>query len=596
MASVNQDQQPLNLASRMDWPNPVSLDDMKGIFASQNVDLDARDERGWSPLMVTCAKDKKEMVQFLLDHGADPNAKGSEDGNTPMHCASVGVFCTNLPSLGQFSLQDSGRQSSKEILGLLINHGATLTCNFNGLDPPCIAAIYNFQDIVEFFVQGKPHELQLSNAEKARVYEILGVAVGLNAHFKVPACTGEEHPCTHFCRALSIHKENGIEPYGNLGKSEVAASFSLFSETKECKTQEDWENIKSDKWSLKNQCFLVAERVLPEEMKDIYIFQRVFQHGLDGVMLHKGKIQETLSQGSQICRELIQLELESKLEIGSVLVKIANGILYEKLEDEVVDECYKLLDFCLQVFSKDSQDRLLELNLDLVDEVGVLLSDIANRDSAMSKKMFEPLLQFGEGMVRVIRMQFGEKSCVAISHYILQNIYGLYCSSSEDRGKKEEYRRKQVKENRMRRLILRLMQWEDAAQIDSEGNSMLHSLLFLAHHTKQQFTKEIALVLIRNGCDIEARDADGLTVKENICNSRRFDPDAPENEELMTLLSPPRTTLPLQEIAARTILRCKIPHEGIVPRHLSVLLTGEVEYSDSELYLSPSDCESSESE
>ncbi|XP_030842046.1 uncharacterized protein LOC115924228 [Strongylocentrotus purpuratus] len=595
MASVNQDQQPLNLASRMDWPNPVSLDEMKGIFASQNVDLDARDERGWSPLMIACAKDKKEMVQFLLDHGADPNAKGSEDENTPMHCASVGVFCTNLPSLGQFSLQDTGRPSSKDILRLLINHGATLTCNSNGLDPPCIAAIYNFQDIVEFFVQGKTHELQLSNAEKARVYEILGVAVGLNAHFNVPACTGEEHPCTHFCRALSIHKENGIKPYGNHGKSLVAASFFLFSETKECKTQEDLENIKSDQWSLKNQCFLVAERVLPEEIKDSYIFQRIYQHGLDGVMFHKGKIQETLSQGSQICRELIQLELESRLEVGSVLVKIVNGICYEKLEDEVVDECYKLVDLCLQVFSKDSQD--LELDFDLVDEFGYLLFNIANCDSAMPKRMFEPLLQFGEGMVRVIRMQFGEKSCVAISHCILECINELYVPvrSSKDRGK--EYRRKQVKEKRMRHLILRMMRCEDATQIDSNGNSMMHSLFFgIGLHNKQQFTKEIALILIRNGCDIEARDADGETVKEMICNHRRFDPDAPENEELMTLLSPPRTTLPLQEIAARTILRCKIPHEGIVPRHLSVFLTGEVEYSDSELYLSPSDCESRESE
>ncbi|XP_030828641.1 uncharacterized protein LOC115919311 [Strongylocentrotus purpuratus] len=599
MASVNQDQQPFNLASRMELPNPVSLNDMKGIFASQNVDLDARDERGWSPLMIACGKNKKKMVQFLLDHGADPNAKGSKDGNTPMHFASIGNNCTKLPPLDYFySRQGWDMQSRKEILGLLINHGATLTCNLNGLDPPCMAAIYNFQDIVEFFVQGKTHELRLSNAEKARVYEILGVAVGLNANLNAPTCRGEEHPCTHFCRALSIHKENSIKPYGNHGKSEVAASFSLFSETKECKTQEDWENIKSDQWSLKNQCFLVAERVLPEEIKDSYIFRRVFEHGLDGVMFHKGRNQETLSQCSQICRESIQLELESKLELGSVLVYLMTGIRYGgELEDEEVDECYKLLDLCLQVFSKDSQD--LKLDVKLVDEVGDLLFDFALVfDSAKSKKMFEPLLQFGEGMVRVIRMQIGEKSCVSISHRILERVKELYWGFSEDRVKKDEYRRRQLKENRMRRLILRMMRCEDATQIDSNGNSMLHSLLCLDGHARHQFTKEIALILIRNGCDIEARDADGLTVKENICNSRRyeFDPDAPENEELMTLLSPPRTTLPLQEIAARTILRCKIPHEGIVPRHLSVLLTGEVEYSDSELYLSPSDCESSASE
>ncbi|XP_003727510.2 protein fem-1 homolog B [Strongylocentrotus purpuratus] len=439
MASVNQDQQPLNLASRMDLPNPVSLDDMKGIFASQNVDLDARDElHGWSPLMIACAKDKKEMVQLLLDHGADPNAKGSKDGNTPMHCASVGYKCTNIPLFASDHCNGWDIQSRKEILRLLINHGATLTCNSNGLDPPCIAAIYNFQDIVEFFIQGKTHELQLCNAEKARVYEILGVALGLNTNLNAPACTGENHPCTHFCKALSIHEESGITSFRNHGKSDAAASFSLFSETTECKTQEDWENIKSDHSSLKNQCFLVAERVLPEEMKDGYILQRVFQHGLDGVMFHKGKIQETLSQGCQICRESIQLELESKLELGSVLLEIVNGIRFTKLEDEVFDECYKLLDLCLQVFSKDSQDHLHKMNWHLVNEVGNLLFDIAlYHDCAKSKNMFESLLQFGERMVRVIRIQIGEKSCASITRCILERIDELYWRSSKTGGRRK---------------------------------------------------------------------------------------------------------------------------------------------------------------
>eukprot|EP00057_Strongylocentrotus_purpuratus_P024747 XP_011679221.1 PREDICTED: uncharacterized protein LOC100891428 [Strongylocentrotus purpuratus] len=599
MAAVNQDQQPLNLASRLDWPNPVSLDDMKGIFASQNVDLDARDElHGWSPLMIACAQDKKEMVQLLLDHGADPNAKGSKDGNTPMHCASVGYNCKNIPRLGSDHCHGWDEQSRKEILRLLINHGATLICNSNGLDPPCIAAIYNFQDIVEFFVQGKTHELQLSNAEKARVHEILGVALGLYTNLNAPACTGESHPCTHFCRALSIHEESGITPYGNHGKSDAAASFSLFSETKECRTREEWENIKSDHWSLKNQCFLVAERVLPEEIKDDYILQRVLKHGLDGVIFQKERNQETLAQGSQICRESIQLELESRFELGSVLVTIVNGIHYKKLEDDVVDECYKLLDLCLQVFNKYSQDRLHEMNSHLVNKVGNILFDIALYDFAKSKNTFESLLQYGERMVRVIRIQIGDKSCASITHCILERIHELNWRSSKDRGKKEECRRKQVKENRMKRLISRMVRCEDATQIDSNGNSMLHSLLGDVQYAKQQFTKETALILIHNGCDIEARNADGLTVKEMICKSSHFDPDAPENEELMTLLSPPRTALPLQEIAARIILRCKIPHEGIVPRHLSVLVTGEVEYSDSELFLEYpfSDCESSSSE
>ena len=112
--------------------------------------------------------------------------------------------------------------------------------------------------------------------------------------------------------------------------------------------------------------------------------------------------------------------------------------VYEKLEDEVVDECYKLLDLCLQVFSKDSQDRLHKVNLRLVDTVGNLLFDFALYDFAKSKNMFESLLQFGERMVRVIRKQIGDKSCASITHHILERLSWneLSWRSSTDREKK----------------------------------------------------------------------------------------------------------------------------------------------------------------
>jgi ankyrin repeat protein len=58
-------------------------------FANAQVDLNARDKDGRTPLMLAVLKGSEQEVTALLARGADPNAKDA-DGETPLHAAILG--------------------------------------------------------------------------------------------------------------------------------------------------------------------------------------------------------------------------------------------------------------------------------------------------------------------------------------------------------------------------------------------------------------------------------------------------------------------------------------------------------------------------
>ena len=51
-----------------------------------NIDQVAENEHGDTPLYRACVHNRLEVVQFLVNKGADTN-KASRDGKTPLHAA-----------------------------------------------------------------------------------------------------------------------------------------------------------------------------------------------------------------------------------------------------------------------------------------------------------------------------------------------------------------------------------------------------------------------------------------------------------------------------------------------------------------------------
>lgn len=84
----------------------------------EGADPNARDERGFTPLHLACARGDQELVELLLGRGADPNAVGGA-GVTPLHVAVYGghrgVVETLLRWGADPSLRESGGKTPADI-------------------------------------------------------------------------------------------------------------------------------------------------------------------------------------------------------------------------------------------------------------------------------------------------------------------------------------------------------------------------------------------------------------------------------------------------------------------------------------------------
>jgi ankyrin repeat protein len=57
------------------------------LLFQEGADLEARDQRGWTPLHAAAERGRREAAEFLLDKGADWEAT-DQDGQTPLHLAA----------------------------------------------------------------------------------------------------------------------------------------------------------------------------------------------------------------------------------------------------------------------------------------------------------------------------------------------------------------------------------------------------------------------------------------------------------------------------------------------------------------------------
>ncbi|XP_041479587.1 protein fem-1 homolog C-like [Lytechinus variegatus] len=560
----------INLVSRMEKTPSMSLKDIKKFAAShpKDFEVNGRNKHGKTALMFACGSRNTKLVAFLLDQGADPNSQ-CECGNSPMHFAVFDTCCCSITEFTRaYSLVPGTIERKVDILRLLIDHGATQMCNSKGLDPCCLAAMCKQSDLVNFFLQRNTRYMQLSDEEQIRALEILGVTVILAEDY--PLDGDVESAYTYFSRAKSIRKKISSASSEERRKSIFSNGFSIFSGMEV--DFEEWKSSQFDKWDKITQAFLIAERTLPEDIIMDYFVPKLLLHARSGVFHYRRDIE---MKALQIFKDAVQLEQQSKLKLGSVIGCILEGLRGVNVrfwKNCDVKECISIMNSCLPIFESAPRRIVRKTQEELLKCLGLDLILIALSSCPESTETFELLLTFAEQFVKTIRKKCEGRNVTSVSHDVIVRCRNYL-----------QYRRVRVNDtklNRLKRLISRLVQCEDATHQNIDRNTMLHSLMKMHQSVHPQFLKDVALVLIRNGCDPKKRNNRHKTLEEMINYlPNTLTSDFKDLKEIITSQS--HSVLPLEEIAARTILRHHITHEGVLPKNLSRIVTGDLWPPDS---------------
>jgi ankyrin repeat protein len=136
------------------------------LFLQAGMDVNARDEREWTPLMVAAFNGNEAVAKLLILHGADRNAR-DRAGYTPLHWAALngfqevvrilidkGVECNAQSSFGLTALLQAASKGHSTVITLLLGAGADPNiASSDGLTPLHKAVANGHADTVALLVR-----------------------------------------------------------------------------------------------------------------------------------------------------------------------------------------------------------------------------------------------------------------------------------------------------------------------------------------------------------------------------------------------------------------------------------------------------------
>jgi hypothetical protein len=132
------------------------------VFLSAGIDLEVKDERGWTPLMIAAANGQEKLTQLLIHSGARLTAR-DVNGFTPLHWAAFKGMSTivelllskevDIDSQSKFKwtpLMQACTKGHMEVCSILVSAGANVDlANSDGLTALQMATSKGFHGIVE---------------------------------------------------------------------------------------------------------------------------------------------------------------------------------------------------------------------------------------------------------------------------------------------------------------------------------------------------------------------------------------------------------------------------------------------------------------
>ncbi|XP_072178896.1 uncharacterized protein [Diadema setosum] len=184
---------PLHRVCGGDTPNGVQV---AKILLHSGADVNLKNAKGMTPLMLACQRRATEMVKMLLQHGAETNLC-SPDGNTALH------YAIKRPD----EITNESIWNRSQIHKLLMKHGAVTKKNSLGLTPLFLACIKGNTGMVNFILTYS----SASDRERADSYELLATAAYFNSikrdgRFTIMCKVNDTHNLAYeyLCKAMSL--------------------------------------------------------------------------------------------------------------------------------------------------------------------------------------------------------------------------------------------------------------------------------------------------------------------------------------------------------------------------------------------------------
>ena len=257
--------------------------DTLNILLRHGAQINIRDKRGITPLIVACQYRNYCIVNFLLQNGADVNIC-SLDGSTPLHHLIERIDDFMKPLLKNKSpdsqklllhleikpkyychTRKSAEQAILKISKELLGHGMLQNPNERGLTPLDIACLKGSEYIVEFLLDN----ISVNDREKAKCYELLASSLLLKNG--LPMTSWSKHkldkPYNFLTKAMTLrHSHN--PPLSKCRKRDSLETVLCQLETQ---TLEELATIKTNSNGLITDLLFARQRILNVEVYNDYL-------------------------------------------------------------------------------------------------------------------------------------------------------------------------------------------------------------------------------------------------------------------------------------------------------------------------------------
>ena len=303
-----------------------------GLGAKENKDyVNARNNSGTTPLMITCYNGHMNVATYLVEHGANIHLQ-DKNGNTCLHYAA--------------------QRGHVEVVSKLLGLGAKEQQNYNRLTPLLVASNYCKIEMVEYFIK-RP---ECTKGQRIDALELLGATIAND-----PDVYDIEKALSYMTRGMEERYEDPSHPLLKKKMEPVEA----YQNRKESQTLEKLALLEGDDHAIHMEGLIIRERILGND--NIVLRKPIIHRGADSeeeelciglwkrameiAMSCDDEITEDLEYLASLFAEMLQDRLLRPKCVEDVFEKLvaANEKLTEKLKSGKLQEEHE----------KEEQEKML---------------------------------------------------------------------------------------------------------------------------------------------------------------------------------------------------------------------------------------------